>query len=98
MDRRAFVGAVVAGIMAAPLAEFPPLGAPRHCASVDTIGGTQAFTLGMRRPPALAALHLHAAVQRELRTHTAGLARVSRGARGLLLRHARWGQGAGGWL
>jgi hypothetical protein len=29
MDRRAFVGAVAAGIMAAPLAEFRPLGAPR---------------------------------------------------------------------
>ncbi len=29
MDRRAFVGAVAAGIIAAPLAEFPPLVAPR---------------------------------------------------------------------
>src|ERR1700674_3529928 len=69
-----------------------------RCASVDAIGGTQAFTLGMRCPPALAALRLHAAVQRELRTRAAGLARVGRGARGMLLRHARWGRGGGGRL
>src|ERR1700674_3306428 len=68
-----------------------------RCASVGAIGCTQASTLGMRCPPGLAALHLHAAVQRKLRTRTAGLARVSRGARGMLLRHARWGGvGAGG--
>src|ERR1700681_1362198 len=69
-----------------------------RCASVDAIGGTQAFTLGMRCPLALAALRLHAAVQRELRTRAAGLARVGRGARGMLLRHARWGRGEGGRL
>src|SRR4029453_9714992 len=69
-----------------------------RCASGDAIGGAEAFTFGMRCPLALAALQLHAAVQRELRTRTAFLARVGRGARGTLLRHALWGRGGGGGL
>ena len=49
--------------------------------SVDAIGATQAFALRMRCPLALAALRLHAAVQRELRAPTADLARAGRDAR-----------------
>ncbi len=63
--------------------------------SVDAIGGTQAFTLSMRCPLALAALRLHAAVQRELRAPTADLARAGWGARGGSLCHARWVWGRG---
>jgi len=57
--------------------------------SVDAVGGTQAFTLSVRCPLALAALRLHAAVQRELRAPAADLARAGWGARGGSLCHAR---------
>ena len=66
-----------------------------RCASVDAIGGAQAFTLGMRCPSGLAALRLHAAIERELRTRTADLARAGWCARARLLGHARARLGGG---
>jgi len=69
---------------------------------VDAIGGTQAFALRMQSPPRLAALCLHAPIQRELGTRAADLAGGGGGGgdgvRRRLLHHARWGRCVGGRL